>query len=387
MQKNGFFLKIVSGIFQVILVLALMWGEFAGIYHAFAHHSTRAGFIAVFIPPIAWYRSIDFVFWIIKGGGLSGEEKDEIGHFIESINLTSEAINMLNEEISKSPNGIVAKEIEDECIRLVKESLKESRNVRDEVLSKLNEDLPVHYRDEFCKGSELYFQGLSTEDVATQVKGVRLLTRWDKWCDIHLNEILSKYYGKEVELSPSEIESNKAERKVNLTEAGWPEFTVEELDKVSEIMGKAMQKPLQESDLERLRKILDSYHQRVGRLMQKEYVDLFISMMEIPIEYNYELGKCLLYSVDSKDPYISNELRNLRAEMEMLGTTDKKKLDSDFKRIRATGIGEPWEDEFGITYEPLTREEVLAGIKETDMMKENFKKVSIILREFIKQKP
>jgi len=386
MRKNGFFLKIFSGISQVILVLGLMWGEFAAIYHAFAHHSTRAGFIAVFIPPIAWYRSIDFIFWIIKGGGLTGEEKDEIVHFIESINLTSEANNMLNEEVSKSPNGTVAKEIEDEGIRLVKESLKESRNVRDEVLSKLHEDLPMHYRDEFCKGSELYFQSLNTGDVTTQVKGVRLLTRWDKWCETHLSEILSKYYGKKVKLSPSEIESNEAERNVKLTEAGWPEFTVEELDKTSKILGKAMQEPLQESDLERLRRIMESYHQRVGRLFEKEDLDLFLSMMEIPIEYNYELGKCLLYSVDSKDIYISNELRNLRAEMEMLGSADKEKLDNDFKRIRATGIGESWEDEFGIKYKPLTREEVLAGIKETDMMKENFKKVSNIFREFIQEK-
>ena len=73
----------------------------------------------------------------------------------------------------------VAKEVEDEFIRLVKESLKESRNVRDEVLYKLNKELPIHYRDEFCRGMEFHFQGLSERDFKTQLKGVRLLTRWD----------------------------------------------------------------------------------------------------------------------------------------------------------------------------------------------------------------
>jgi len=54
--------KIIEYFFSTLLVLALTWGEFYGIYHSFKKHSLTEGIISVFVPPFAWYRSIEF-FW------------------------------------------------------------------------------------------------------------------------------------------------------------------------------------------------------------------------------------------------------------------------------------------------------------------------------------
>lgn len=41
---------------------AFVWLEFGGIFHAFSRHGMSDGLLAVFVPPVAWYRSIEY-FW------------------------------------------------------------------------------------------------------------------------------------------------------------------------------------------------------------------------------------------------------------------------------------------------------------------------------------
>ena len=45
-----------------LLYLAMAWLEFGGIWHAADKHSTNDTLVAIFVPPYAWYRSIEF-FW------------------------------------------------------------------------------------------------------------------------------------------------------------------------------------------------------------------------------------------------------------------------------------------------------------------------------------
>ena len=54
--------KIIENFFPAILILVFIWGEFGGLYHSFKKHSLTETFIATFIPPVAWYRSIE-IFW------------------------------------------------------------------------------------------------------------------------------------------------------------------------------------------------------------------------------------------------------------------------------------------------------------------------------------
>ncbi|MBC8484578.1 MAG: hypothetical protein H8D45_00875 [Bacteroidetes bacterium] len=54
--------KIIEYFFTTILGLGFIWIEFGGLYHSFKKHSLAEGVIATFIPPVAWYRSVEF-FW------------------------------------------------------------------------------------------------------------------------------------------------------------------------------------------------------------------------------------------------------------------------------------------------------------------------------------
>lgn len=168
----------------------------------------------------------------------------------------------------------------------------------------------------------------------------------------------------------------------------WPEFTAEELSEVSAVMAKAVQEPLEDNDLERIKRVYMSYSKRVGRYMTREEADLLPKIMEIIYQYNYELGRCLLLSIDSKQPVISDELERLRARMETLGFARKSKLDADFQKIVRAARGDVWTDEFGQQYYPPTRENVLAGLKETRVtrvMKDNFDKVSEVFKELAEE--
>ncbi len=52
----------ITAILSIFLSIAFCWASFGGIYHAFKGHGTADGFIAVFIPPYSWYRSMEFFF-------------------------------------------------------------------------------------------------------------------------------------------------------------------------------------------------------------------------------------------------------------------------------------------------------------------------------------
>ncbi len=55
-------MRVISGLLTFLLYAAFTWGELGGIVHSFTHHGVGDGFAAVFVPPWAWYRSVEF-FW------------------------------------------------------------------------------------------------------------------------------------------------------------------------------------------------------------------------------------------------------------------------------------------------------------------------------------
>ncbi len=54
------------GVLGMSMVVAMwaggLWLEFGGAYHAFTKHGNGAGLIALIVPPIAWYRAVEFFF-------------------------------------------------------------------------------------------------------------------------------------------------------------------------------------------------------------------------------------------------------------------------------------------------------------------------------------
>jgi hypothetical protein len=81
--------------------------------------------------------------------------------------------------------------------------------------------------------------------------------------------------------------------------------------------------------------------------------------------------RCLLESIDTKKPYIFDDLKGLRKKMENLGYASKSKLDADFRKIVCAANNEVWTDESGKKFYPLKREEVLKGIEKMKMVNDN----------------
>ena len=377
MNGNGFFSKLIGGLLQILFILGILWGEFAGIYHAFAHHGTRDGFISVFIPPYSWYRSIDFIFWLSRDG-LTRSEKDELGHFIESLALNRKAINMINEEMSKQGFvGTIDEKIEKETINLRRKSLKESQNIRDEVLSKLHPELPSHYRDEFCEGIKIYLQGWEEFDPQLSIKGQWLHDKWGDWYNEHLHELRAKYSGKKVKELKTGIQSGISERESS-SEVGMPRMSQEEIEVMLPILLKAAIEPINKDDIMSLHNIFLNYCERIE--IPKEahaYIsEFFAGIIEVPAEYHYELKQCLLLSIESNKPIITHDLEKLKEKMEMFGFGKEHKFKTDLKRIEAAGRGEAWTDIFGNIHAPITRKEVLAEIQMAKTMIQNYKKIS-----------
>jgi len=376
LSENGKFGKFLVGFLQVLIVLGILWGEFGGIYHAFKHRGVGDGLKAVFVPPYSWYRSIEFFFWM-RRGGLTKAERIEIGHFGKSIQLKNEAISVLNEGISGEIVGTIEQKRLNESLNLMRGSLREAQNVRDGVLSKLHPDLPTHYREEFCEGIRLTIQGFEKADPQISLKGQLLQDKWGDWYEAHLHELRGKLSGRDIKTSKSKPKIDNSRK----TPQKWPELTAEELSEISQVIGKALQQPLKDEDIDRIKRVNKSYMKRVGRSWTGQEAELLTKLNEITYKYNYEIGRCLLQSIDSKQPFISNDLEQLRAVMESLGFARKSKLDADFRKITAAANGEIWTDEFGQKYHPLTREDVLDGFEKINVMKANFERLSKVFKE------
>lgn len=53
---------IVAGVMVLMYWVVGAWLEIGGVAHAFIGHGTKSGVVAMLIPPVAWYRSVEF-FW------------------------------------------------------------------------------------------------------------------------------------------------------------------------------------------------------------------------------------------------------------------------------------------------------------------------------------
>jgi hypothetical protein len=180
-------------IVTIIFVLAGLWLEFGGIYHAFAHCSTGDGLIAVFVPPYAWYRSVEFFFWLGRGG-LTTSEQREVRHFVDSI---AKSVEFFGEErdVPGADDPEALDRLTWEVKSTVEEMLAHSRQVTDRVLERIHPDLPFHYRSQFCRGLEHMKDAIDEVERGRRYSGSRSfrkaceqLDAWVGWYEGHVPE-------------------------------------------------------------------------------------------------------------------------------------------------------------------------------------------------------
>ena len=59
-------------------------------------------------------------------------------------------------------------------------------------------------------------------------------------------------------------------------------------------------------------------------------------------------------------------------------------IDADFRNVVSSGNSEPYVDEFGKLRRPLQRDEVLAGMKNLEMVKDNMDRIKLAFEHQVK---
>jgi hypothetical protein len=161
---------------------------------------------------------------------------------------------------------------------------------------------------------------------------------------------------------------------------GWPEMTTEEWSIYSSIWANGMEGPFTESDLNRLEEVIQSYHRRTQIDMTETQMALGLWLSDTALRYNFELARCMLLAFDSKQPFFSGDLETLVKQIRQIGFRESK-IEADLRHVISCAYQTPWEDEFGKAYHPLTREEILEGMKQCEVHRKNHDKFFDMIRE------
>ncbi|MEP7366707.1 MAG: hypothetical protein ABI972_25905 [Acidobacteriota bacterium] len=156
----------------------------------------------------------------------------------------------------------------------------------------------------------------------------------------------------------------------------YPELSAAEYSVISAVSTKAMQLPLLEADLAKFRLAVKSYTDRTGVSVTEAHIRTFTQASEDSARYNYELGRCIISSMDMKQPFESNDLIELRKKLQESGLVRSTKLETDRRMIIAAGHNEPYVDEFDQKWHPPRREEVLRKLDLLEVTRQNFKKMA-----------
>jgi hypothetical protein len=107
----------------------------------------------------------------------SQSDKDNAEHFIQSIRLVVQAHKISNQ----GKTGIMSKEDFNTISLLYKSALHEAHLVSDEVLAKVDSELPTHYRQYFQKGVALRISSWDNHKPIDEIQGSELLDAWGEW--------------------------------------------------------------------------------------------------------------------------------------------------------------------------------------------------------------
>jgi len=104
-------------------------------------------------------------------------------------------------KLTQPPNNEITFDLPDttekEIIEKLEQSIEIGNNINDKFLYWLHDGLQYEFKEHFIKGSELYLEGLKTENVEKQIKGNKLTIEWNEYWNDNKEDILNKMFPKE----------------------------------------------------------------------------------------------------------------------------------------------------------------------------------------------
>lgn len=161
-----------------------------------------------------------------------------------------------------------------------------------------------------------------------------------------------------------------------------PPFNAVEMARYSKVLSKATEEPLGSADLDELRSVIQDYVKRTGNAPRTDEMKVAASAMAIAAEYQSELGKCLLYSWDNRQLFITARLETLREAMK--GGRSEQTLKNDLTQLHAAaGRDGYWTDDEGNSYS-LTREDIVAGLAKLEVQNSNWERIQQVLKQAVR---
>lgn len=140
-----------------------------------------------------------------------------------------------------------------------------------------------------------------------------------------------------------------------------------------------MFEPLAPSDVAAIRDLFAEYTARTREPVTRQGIDVFLSVMKLNYDYNRALAVNLLLAIDTRQPSFSKEFVALRAAMARTGMTRATKLAADSALVVSAAYGWQTVDEFGVRHHATTRETVLEGMRQLEIMNANMSKLADVL--------
>ena len=179
----------------------------------------------------------------------------------------------------------------------------------------------------------------------------------------------------------------KEYREIPVVSEEWraPGLSVEELVEIQLVAVNALEGPLTDEDLRRAKEVIDLYANRAGRNFARQQAERFFMWYSLGYQYDYELVRCMLISMNRKEPFVSTKLRKLRGKLEEFGLSIEQEIDADMKKVRSAAYGSEWIDEFGQKQPPFGRGHIVAELEQLERAKPNFEKLAQLFRELSDQ--
>lgn len=140
-------------------------------------------------------------FGLQKHSVFPAEFIDDRENFVQSITVIEESSDLINKNINSSEASTIPKTTEQQIYSKIEEGLALSKKVDDDFLGYLHPDLKIYYRNKFIAGTEIYYEGLKSNNngnillgIQRQKEGINLITEWANWWDSHNRDLVSKTY-------------------------------------------------------------------------------------------------------------------------------------------------------------------------------------------------
>ena len=126
-------------------------------------------------------------------------------NFVQSIKVLGKSSDLINKPSNNSSEAYtIPKATEQQIYSKIEEGLALSKKVDNAFLDYIHPDLKNYYRNKLIAGTEIYYEGIKSNNsgnvylgVQRQTEGINLMTEWVNWWNSHNKDLASKAYPKD----------------------------------------------------------------------------------------------------------------------------------------------------------------------------------------------